>query len=764
MNSDVTQNTSLSFTDFLDLIGNFDTIFGIVSFAILVGIFIWLLLTFRNKINKITKDQIKFFISDGKYLPQIYIELSEAMEYLRYFIYGEKWKKRIVKYYNTIFKGYDGKTILKIFKTNIKNKLFLFQKSETIKDKISNAYNELENIRTYETKAKKESIETSFHAHALVYHRIDALKQCELFIDLVKAKNLILIGSAGNGKTNLLCRLSETLIKAKTPCLLINARDINTNCSEFVINKLPFVKRIRNYSTLFLRIFDYLLLLKRKNFFIIIDAINENDREIFVESLGSLLDDFSKFKRIKFILSCRSEYFDARYSQYFSSCKTQLYKLKLDEIHYDDRAKEKIFSVYSEYYNMHTHLPQYIKNKLLCSLLLMRIFFEVNANQEKCNLELRNAEMYKKYIDIVSAKNVGLDLYQIMNNISKRMVDSLNFDSVKIADLYLSSKDLKILQNCLDNNLIISRKLVEGTDITERKYEVIYFVFDELRDFCISRYLFINAEENHEQSFISVFDFFENLFKKKLSPLEGVLKYSYYYLKKKFNNDACISILEKYGSSNVRDFYNFRDYMKKEERLFNNIGMSLIFTDFSDLRAFELEYISKYIIKNPLAFWRILSILLQNEDTHNIPNIDLAFDILLNNHSYEEICKIVNAFFDDKAKFYSYIPSNEERRIEQLCKSLNVLKEHNGDFSFALKQFLLLISAIESDENMLYDFKKFASDIRVFDTLKGRIRNCEIINDLEEVKKSISDKALIIDDLKKFLKSSGTEGVDLYGD
>ena len=98
----------------------------------------------------------------------------------------------------------------------------------------------------------------------LIYHRTYALKQCERLIDLITAKNLIVVGSAGNGKTNLLCRLSEVLTKTKVPCLLINARDINTNCLEFIGSKLPFIKKIQNHSDLFLKFYDCLLFLQRK--------------------------------------------------------------------------------------------------------------------------------------------------------------------------------------------------------------------------------------------------------------------------------------------------------------------------------------------------------------------------------------------------------------------------------------------------------------------------------------------------------------------
>lgn len=207
LNGDITQGTTQNdmwnIKDVLDFIGNIDTIKGIVSFVILVCLFVFLLLTFRKKVNKITNKQIEFFISDGKYIPQIYIEISQAMEYLRYFIQGNKWKKRIIRYYNTIFKGHDGKAVLQFWGTNIKSKLFVFQKSKTIKSNISKTIYNFENIRTEKNEVAEKDIEAIFYMQNLIYHRTYALKQCERLIDLITAKNLIVVGSAGNGKTNL---------------------------------------------------------------------------------------------------------------------------------------------------------------------------------------------------------------------------------------------------------------------------------------------------------------------------------------------------------------------------------------------------------------------------------------------------------------------------------------------------------------------------------------------------------------------------------
>ena len=55
-------------------------------------------------------------------------------------------------------------------------------------------------------------------------------EQCEL----IKNNAIIMVGSAGNGKTTLLCRLSELIINDKMPCLLVNSRDIEGNCYDYI--------------------------------------------------------------------------------------------------------------------------------------------------------------------------------------------------------------------------------------------------------------------------------------------------------------------------------------------------------------------------------------------------------------------------------------------------------------------------------------------------------------------------------------------------
>lgn len=63
-----------------------------------------------------------------------------------------------------------------------------------------------------------------------------------------------------------------------------------------------------------------------------------------------MLDRFARFHRIRFVLSCRSEYFQSRYKKYFESCTTQtsVYKgYKQDKIEMrGDRAEMSDFPLY----------------------------------------------------------------------------------------------------------------------------------------------------------------------------------------------------------------------------------------------------------------------------------------------------------------------------------------------------------------------------------------------------------------------------------
>ena len=67
----------------------------------------------RKKANKYTDEQIKKLIHDGKYIPGIFVELNNSKEVLRYFVYGKKWRKRLIKNFNYVYDNSYGEILKK---------------------------------------------------------------------------------------------------------------------------------------------------------------------------------------------------------------------------------------------------------------------------------------------------------------------------------------------------------------------------------------------------------------------------------------------------------------------------------------------------------------------------------------------------------------------------------------------------------------------------------------------------------------------------
>jgi len=494
---------------------------------------------------------------------------------------------------------------------------------------------------------------------------------------MMQQKNVVLVGSAGNGKISLLCRMSEVAIANKMPCLLVNSRDIKEDCTEYITKKIPILPKLKNMTRLYLRLISLVLFFQRKYFYIFVDAINENDREVFTNSISTLLETFSKYSRIRVLLTCRREYFDSRYKTLFSAGEEEPYIFNLQEAEYDERATMKMIKAYMKHFNVRGPFSFETQEKLKNSLFLTRIFFEVNSNRDECMLEFRNAEIYKLYFEKIASENKGVNLNAIVNSIARYMFAEFQFDKIPIEELHLSSDDLDSLRNLLDNNLIISRSVHAGTGITEHEEEYVYFVFDELRDFCLARYLLTLDEHNSSSEYTAFFSNVTKLFEQRLSPVEGMVKYAYHHFRMTARDDLCEKILKAFGESDVQSILDWEKRGMYRKRTFNNFGFSLIFSEGDNIASFEIEYILHCMKNDCQHYWDIFWFLLGNEYSGFKPNIQLAVDMLECCENDELPEKILEFFFADSTdKYYSY--SNKERRVDNLKEWLDVIKKIMG--------------------------------------------------------------------------------------
>src|SRR5699024_703333 len=186
---------------------------------------------------------------------------------------------------------------------------------------------------------------------------------------------------------------------------------------------------------------------------------------------------------------------------------------------------------YQNYYNVKGEISLHAKERLLSSLFLMKIFFEVNRDRNENIIELRNTEIYFNYITSVASSIKEINFFQIIQKIADAMITDSQYDWVDLNCIGIDGTHREKLYNVLDDNLIISRTVRSGKGITKSENEVVIFVFDEFRDFCLARCLLLHAESKHDNEYSFFFNKVNEMFQQRQSPVEGVIKYGYYYFK-----------------------------------------------------------------------------------------------------------------------------------------------------------------------------------------------------------------------------------------
>lgn len=726
--------------------GTIQTAMDLIVLLGLIVIFCGCILWFRANINKKTKAQIQRFKQDGKYLPAIYIELNTTMEQLRYFVFSRRWRKRIIRQYNLLFAGFEGRRLKEVLSENISCKLPIWSSFSDLVVAIDLLKTDLERIRNDRRSCYEKYGERIWAITNSTYNHTYAVGYLKELCALMEEQSVLLVGSAGNGKTSLMCRLSEIIMANKMPCLLVNARDIKEDCFDYIKNMLPLIPALKKHTKLYLRLISVILFLQRKHFYILIDAINENDREIFVQSIGNLNRQLSGYKRIRLLMSCRSEYFESRYKNMFSEGDVKPYIFNANDAEYDSRVTRKLINAYSKHYHVHGPFSPEMKEKLMNSLFLTRIFFEVNSNRDELALEFRNAEIYKLYFERIDAENPEINLKVLVNQIAQIMFERFTFDRISMECLHLSKEEANSLRKVLDNNLVISHTVQSGIGITEREEEFVYFVFDELRDFCLARYLLMSDEQNADSNYSLLFKNASLLFAKRLSPIEGIIKYAYHHFKIIGRHDLCEKLLNSFGESDIQYITDHHKRYHSRRRYFSNFGIELIFSEGNVMSPGEKLYVIKCIEKRCSNYWEIFWFLLRNEYGQAIPNMELALDIFMHWEEYEVPQKILYDFFEDRLHQYTRY-HDEKLRVEILKEAVDKIRKERGELSKPLKMLLIILSAYDYTEFALEEYHDFILDEELYHCLQGKIV-CPEVNQL-------------INELKDYKTNSRNEGLDM---
>lgn len=107
-----------------------------------------------------------------------------------------------------------------------------------ILETVNSAYEFHNNFRNSGIEFKQDYKESQILFEIIQYPYNEILGSLLKYSKVANGKYLILTGSAGNGKTNLLCSISELLVNLKQTTIFLNAREIEGDILDFIFDEL----------------------------------------------------------------------------------------------------------------------------------------------------------------------------------------------------------------------------------------------------------------------------------------------------------------------------------------------------------------------------------------------------------------------------------------------------------------------------------------------------------------------------------------------
>lgn len=679
-------------------------------FLLMLTIFVlaFSLFSINRKANKYTRKVIQRLINDGKYIPGVFVELNDSKEILRYFIYSKKWKKRLIESYNFVYDNAYGDILRKACdNTSICFRLKRKASQKEVMDAINAAYELHDNFRKSDVEFKADYKESQVLFEILHYPYTEALESLVQHCKAANGRYLILTGSAGNGKTNLLCSISELLINLREATIFLNSRDIEGDILDFLFSELGLPDLYMKHKEIYLSLVNLLLTIQHKHLFIVVDAINENDSNGFGSRIATFINKITGYSRVKVIVSCRNEYYKERFRECLvEKVDIPAFEFDLKEQHYTFAAINKIIRAYSEFFNYSGKISLTVRNMLSEQLLLLRIFFEVNKDSNLDVFSIRKHEIFAQYIEVIK-QNSGEYIVKMLDTVADFMIEKENYDEISLSDLEKAGITSELIKKTVDSSILLSKKLVfhEGT-IARNENEVMYFVFDEMRDYYLARRILLENISADNVDGEAVLDKLKQLKATGASCEEGVIHYCYVFFrtdevvaKLGQTEKMCNSILDLYRIPEDREKKSYWHMHHREE--FQNLGLRIILTSGIELADFEIAYIQDCLRKDPYEDGGIFfDTMLDGTLYGGIYNLDIYLDILFGLKNKDAI---LNAFRkisarnnrddrfipDDFIQYYNKLAEPERKlQIQKVAELFLMCFElHNADTQEELEEF-----------------------------------------------------------------------------
>jgi hypothetical protein len=450
-----------------------------------------------------------------------------------------------------------------------------------------------------------------------------------------------------------------------------------TSLKEHVVN--CFSDSYNGKITDLLSDIERICLKDKKPLIIIIDGINEHPNvSQFTFQLETLIEEFTRSPYVKFILTCRSEYFEKRFSRLktasFAEKTVYIQDLtnKIPYIH-----KKYMIHSYFKRYKIGCRITNNIRDIFVENPLILRLFCDVYGNPYGNKVayldpihDIRLYDLFSKYndkiIDIFESQHPESGFrkkyIRLLQELADYMLTQATFSNIPISSISDNLDD--IITILVHEGVILKKDLPEKTSLLDIP-EVLNFTYDEFRDFILANFLVqIIAPTN--------FDRFKELYNKYTSPesqvAEGIEKYIFNIVR----NERSVRIEEFLKSKNNYDNLFLMNIF--------SLNDSLIVED--DLK--RIKTLFQYNSKNVNDIYMGLVYRRNKTDYPNL-NIWLFFDLVLRLDE-ENYNRLVSPIF---ASHLENICEDIRNLLEE-CDSQSLKMEKN----YSLLEFLLCLSPI----------------------------------------------------------------------
>ena len=207
-----------------------------------------------------------------------------------------------------------------------------------------------EDVESDEDKKKRSQERDRIQGRLSALQRLDEpLSDIGGFVDghegqlLTRSSSILLLGDWGTGKTHFLCDFAVQALNDDTPAVVVLASELRTDMHP--LDAIAEATGLAASGGELIRLLDEAAAHRGRRALVLIDAINESDREAWRRWLPQLVQEVEKAQHVGLVVSCRTPFDTSTVSEDARARMIQLHHPGFEDQEFD--AQLEFFSYYA---------------------------------------------------------------------------------------------------------------------------------------------------------------------------------------------------------------------------------------------------------------------------------------------------------------------------------------------------------------------------------------------------------------------------------